>query len=219
MIHHGTRLHHRRLLSTLACLSLFAPPLLHAQQPAAAAVEVENRRAEILRKAASSKPADRISAAEAMACQGKDYDQFWKLMNDPDPEVRLNVLFALDSFCSSEHPELPLERVRKMAALMEQEVTDARIQTAFAGRDSKQADDAGISLLYACALCLNRLYQTTALLDNPQACKSWQERVLKHLVIRLADDRDEHGDAHEEYLYEMRAQITENPRGVPAAPS
>jgi hypothetical protein len=206
---HGIRLHRRRLLSTLACLSLFAPPLLRAQQPAAAAVDVENRHAEILRKAASSKPADRISAAEAMAYQGMDYDLFWKLMNDPDPEVRLNVFFTLDSFCSGEHPELPLERVRKMAALLEQEVTDARIQAAFEDKDSKKAEDAGINLLYACALCLNRLYQTTPLQDNPQGYNHWQERVLKYLVICLADDRDAHGDAHEEYLYEMLAQITD----------
>jgi hypothetical protein len=208
MIHHH-RLHHGPLLAALACLSLFAAPLLDAQQPAAAVVAAENRHAEILRKAVSSKPAERISAAEAMAYQGMDYDLFWKLMNDPDREVRLNVIFALDSFCSGEHAAIPLEMARKMAALMEQEVTDERIQAAFDDKDSKKAEEAGISLLYACALGLNRLYQTTALLDNPQGYNHWQERVLKYLVICLAHDRDEHGEAHEEYLYEMLAQITD----------
>jgi len=206
--------HHHSLCAlafALACLITGSSALLTAQTPEKQPSAHEKMpRAEILRLVGSSKPDDRIAAAEVMASEGMDYDLFWKLMNDKDPEVRQWVIYALDNFCSEKQSDIPIEMARKMAALMEKEVTEERIRAAFDGsKDSKKAEDNDLGLLYASALCLSRLYQTTALIRTPEAYASWQEHVLRSLVFNLVSDRDHQGDAPEEYLYVLLALIND----------
>ena len=210
MTYHRHHRSPRALLLALACLIACGSARLAAQTPeqqTAAGEKVTH--AEIQRPAASSKPADRISALEELASQSMDFDLFMKLMNDPDPEVRLEALSALEDFCGDERNTLPPEVARQMTALMEAVVTKERIQAAFVDKDSKKEEDADIGHLCDYALALSHLYQQTPLLGTPDRCKYWQERVLKFLIICLVYDRDEHGDAHEEHLYLVLGQITD----------
>lgn len=205
--------HHRRLRALLGALafhiasgSALLPAQTPPQEPPAARKIITC--SDLQYHATSSQPEDRSSAADYLASQDMDFDLFMKLMTDPDAEVRLNTLSALDDFCSDPHHTLPPEVARQMIALMEQYVTDVRILAAFADKDSKKQEDEDIAGLCDYALALDTLYQHTPFLRTPDSYKYWQERVLKFLVICLASDLHEHGDAHEEYLHLVLAQIT-----------
>lgn len=103
------------------------PPALPPLSPQ----EQQQRSAELQRLAASKAPQDRISAAEEMVYGGIDSDLFRKLLHDPAHEVSEAAMDALVAACHEKPCLIPLEEARKMAALLEPEVTEERITTLY----------------------------------------------------------------------------------------
>lgn len=179
------------------------PPALPPLSPQ----EQQQRSAELQRLTTSKAPQDRISAADEMVSGGIDSDLFRKLLHDPAHEVSEAAMDVLVDACHEKPCLIPLEEARKMASLLEPEVTEERITTLYEG-EGKAAQEAEHRIHMTCraALSLNQLYQQYALLPSPSSYGHWQEEVLRSLVIYVAGDyRDPAGKNDELVLEVLRA--------------
>lgn len=182
------------------------PPALPPLSPQ----EQQERRAELQRLTASKAPQDRISAAEEMVSGGIDPDLYRKLLHDPAHEVSEAAMEALVDACHEKPCLIPLEEARKMAALLEPEVTEERITTLYDG-EGKDAQEAEHRIYMTCraALALNQLHRQYALLPSPASYGHWQEEVLRSLVIRMASDYRNPTGKNDELVLEVLHAISD----------
>ncbi|OYW73030.1 MAG: hypothetical protein B7Z37_23175 [Verrucomicrobia bacterium 12-59-8] len=178
--------------------TLKPPPFLPPLSPQ----EQQQRRTELQRLAASSVVQDRISAADEMVYGGIDPDLYRKLLNDPEHSVSEAAMDALLSACLEKPCPIPLDEARKMAALLEPEVTKERITTLYEDAQPEHR----IAMTCHAALALNQLYRQYALLSSPSSYGHWQEEVLRYLFICVAGNyRDPAGENDELVLEVLRA--------------
>lgn len=177
------------------------PPSLPPLSPQ----EQQQRSAELQRLTASKAPQDRISAAEEMVSNDIDPDLYRRLLHDTAHEVSEAAVDALVDACHEKPCLIPLEEARKMAALLEPEVTKERITTLHEGHDAQETEHR-VCMTCRAALALNQLYRQYALLPSPVSCGHWQEEVLRSLIIYVAGDyRDPAGKNDELVLEVLRA--------------
>lgn len=185
-----------------AAETLNTPPALPPLSPQ----EQQQRRTQLQRLTASSKAQDRISAADEMVTEGIEPDLYQKLLHDPDPTVSESAMDALLYTCEETPCLIPLEEARKIAALLEPEVTEERITTLYEGESTQQHR---IHMACHAALALSRLYRQRALLPSPSAYGYWQERVLRSLVIRIAGDYRNPAGENDEPVLRIFLAITD----------
>jgi hypothetical protein len=183
--------------------NLKSPPMLPPLSPQ----EEQKRHAEIQRLAVSSVAQDRISAAEEMVSSGIVTDHFQKLLHDPENEVSVTAMDMLVAECHQKPSHIPQEEARKMAALLEPEVTKERITTLYEGEGAQR--EHRIHMTCYAALALNQLYRLHALLPNPASYGHWQEEVLRSLVIYVAGDYRDPGGEHDELVIEVLRAISD----------
>ena len=185
-----------------AAETLNTPPALPPLSPQ----EQQQRRTQLQRLTASSKAQDRISAADDMVAEGIEPDLYQKLLHDPDPTVSESAMDALLYTCEETPCLIPLEEARKIAALLEPEVAEERINTLYEGESTQQHR---IHMACHAALALSRLYRQRALLPSPSAYGYWQERVLRSLVIRIAGDYRNPAGENDEPVLRIFLAITD----------
>jgi hypothetical protein len=156
------------------------------------AEEEEQARAQTLRLAGSSKAEDRELAVKRLRAIGMDFPLLWKLMNDAAPSVRLHAIDGITHFGCTVVVDMTPELAQKMILMLEQEVTQEHIDTAF---NSGQIQDAAASLVACSMLALDTLYA-----GHPQFLKAradgarWQDVALHPLIVKLAAARRETSD-------------------------
>ena len=166
------------LILLLACSS----PALRAQDVTDMAAQLKKGRAEIQQLAASTEAKDRLSAIDHLGFLEMDYSLLWKLMNDPDRDVRAKAISFLDvrSCTTQERQPLSAELAQTMATMLEHEVTQEHIRAAFAPGKVKD-DNANLAL--PSALALDYLYRYHSLKQSPTDYSAWQRRVLRQLFL------------------------------------
>lgn len=180
------------------------PPALPPLSPQ----EQQQRSAELQRLTASKAPQDRISAAEEMVSGGIDSDLYRKLLHDPAHEVSEAAMDALVDACHEKPCLIPLEEARKMAALLEPEVTEERITTLYKGKDEQEAEHR-IYMTCRAALALNQLHRQYALLPSPASYGHWQEEVLRSLVIYVTNDYRDPAGKNDDLVLEVLRSISD----------
>lgn len=179
------------------------------QPPASLSSEQQQKRhTELMRLAASTAVQDRISAAEEMVSGGIDTGLFRKLLHDPTHEVSAVAMDALVDACHEKPCLIPLEEARKMAALLEPEVTEERITTLHEGKDAQEVEHR-VYMTCRAALALNQLYRQYALLPSTSSYGHWQEEVLRTLVIYVAGDYRDPLGKNDDLVLEVLRAITD----------
>lgn len=169
----------------LACLITCGTAALRAQSEQEQKTDSEKKaRAEALRRAASSDVNDRIVAAYSQGYAFIDYEMLYQLMDDPDFQVRSIAIEQLPMviLLAPKPQPLPVELAQKIARRIEKEVTQQRIDAAFAPGPFQEHPAA---VVLHSVVTLNYLYEHYDFPGSSEDYARWQRRVALPLSIAM----------------------------------
>lgn len=180
-----TRLRTLALPFALACLLTCGTAALRAQSAQDQKTDSEKKaRAEALRLAASSDVGDRVQAAYSQGYSFIDYEMLYNLMDDPDFQVRSIAIQQLPwvILLAPKPQPLPVALAQKIALKIEKELTQQRIDAAFAPSPYQEHPAA---VVIHSVVTLDYMYKHYDFPGSTDDHVRWQRRVALPLSIAM----------------------------------